>query len=37
MDALREGTRKANRVTEETLQRAKAAMKQDFFPRRLEL
>ena len=37
MDALREGTRKANAVAEETLHRAKAAMKQDFFRRRLEV
>jgi tryptophanyl-tRNA synthetase len=37
LDVLREGTRRANRVAEETLQRAKSAMKQDFFPRRLEL
>jgi tryptophanyl-tRNA synthetase len=37
MDALREGTRKANAVAEETLHRAKAAMKQDFFPRSLSI
>src|SRR5207247_10278972 len=37
MDALRQGTRKANTVAEETLARAKAALKQDFFARRLEL
>jgi tryptophanyl-tRNA synthetase len=37
MDALREGTRKANVVAEETLQRAKAAMKQDFFRRDLSI
>ena len=37
MDALRSGTRRANEVAEETLQLAKQAMKQDFFPRRLSL
>jgi tryptophanyl-tRNA synthetase len=37
MDALRKGTRRANEVAEETLALAKKAMKQDFFPRRLEL
>ena len=35
MDALRQGTRRANAVAEETLHLAKAAMKQDFFRRRL--
>lgn len=34
IDALRHGTKKANAVAEETLQLAKQAMKQDFFPRR---
>jgi tryptophanyl-tRNA synthetase len=37
MDALKQGTRRANAVAEETLQLAKKAMKQDFFPRNLEL
>jgi tryptophanyl-tRNA synthetase len=37
MDALKKGTRRANTVAEETLQLAKKAMKQDFFPRKLEL
>jgi hypothetical protein len=37
MDALKQGTRRANVVAEETLQLAKEAMKQDFFPRKLEL
>ena len=37
LEVLREGTRKANLVAEETLALAKAAMKQDYFPRRLSL
>jgi tryptophanyl-tRNA synthetase len=37
MDVLREGTRRANVVAEETLYLAKTAMKQDFFPRSLSL
>jgi tryptophanyl-tRNA synthetase len=37
MDVLREGTRRANAVAEETLHLAKSAMKQDYFRRRLEL
>jgi tryptophanyl-tRNA synthetase len=37
MDALKKGTRRANAVAEETLQLAKKSMKQDFFPRKLEL
>jgi tryptophanyl-tRNA synthetase len=37
IDILRLGTRKANIVAEETLALAKAAMKQDYFPRRLEV
>jgi len=35
IDVLREGTRRANVVAEETLALAKRAMKQEFFPRRL--
>jgi tryptophanyl-tRNA synthetase len=35
MDALRQGTRRANAVAEETLALAKRAMKQDYFPREL--
>lgn len=35
MDALRQGTRRANEVAEETLWLAKAAMKQDYFKRTL--
>src|SRR4051812_18779129 len=35
IDVLREGTKRANVIAEETLALAKAAMKQDFFPRRL--
>ncbi len=35
MDALRIGTQRANAVAEETLQLAKQAMKQDYFPRKL--
>lgn len=37
IDALRLGTAKANVVAEETLQLAKQAMKQDYFPRKLTL
>jgi tryptophanyl-tRNA synthetase len=37
MDILRSGTRKANELAEETLQLAKSAMKQDYFPRTLTL
>lgn len=34
IDVLRQGTARANAVAEETLQLAKQAMKQDFFPKR---
>lgn len=37
LDVLREGTRRANEVAEETLALAKRAMKQDYFARRLTL
>ena len=37
LDVLRQGTRRANAVAEETLHLAKAAMKQDYFPRTLSL
>jgi tryptophanyl-tRNA synthetase len=37
MDALRQGTKRANAVAEETLALAKKAMKQDYFPRSLSL
>jgi tryptophanyl-tRNA synthetase len=37
LEVLREGTRRANAVAEETLQLAKAAMKQDYFPRQLTI
>lgn len=37
LDALRQGTRRANAVAEETLWLAKQAMKQDFFPRTLSV
>jgi tryptophanyl-tRNA synthetase len=37
LDALRQGTRRANEVAEETLALAKKAMKQDYFPRKLSL
>jgi tryptophanyl-tRNA synthetase len=37
MDVLRDGTRRANLVAEETLALAKAAMKQDYFGRKLEV
>jgi tryptophanyl-tRNA synthetase len=35
MDVLREGTRRANQITEETLALAKQSLKQDFFARKL--
>jgi tryptophanyl-tRNA synthetase len=37
LDVLREGTRRANAVAEETLALAKKAMKQDYFPRELRV
>jgi tryptophanyl-tRNA synthetase len=37
IDVLRDGTRRANAVAEETLAMAKKAMKQDFFPRQLNI
>ncbi len=37
IDALKSGTRAANQVAEETLSLAKKAMRQDFFPRALQL
>lgn len=37
LDVLREGTRRANVVAEETLALAKRAMKQDYFPRTLSI
>jgi len=37
IDLLRDGTRRANVVAEETLAMAKAAMKQDYFPRELSI
>jgi tryptophanyl-tRNA synthetase len=37
IDTLRDGTRKANEVAEETLALAKKAMRQDYFPRKLEM
>jgi tryptophanyl-tRNA synthetase len=37
LDVLREGTKRANAVAEETLALAKKAMKQDYFPRKLTL
>jgi tryptophanyl-tRNA synthetase len=37
LDALRNGTRRANEVTEETLALAKKAMKQDYFGRKLSI
>jgi tryptophanyl-tRNA synthetase len=37
LDTLRAGTRRANAVAEETLQLAKQAMKQDYFPRSLQI
>ncbi|HEX7151413.1 MAG TPA: tryptophan--tRNA ligase [Thermoanaerobaculia bacterium] len=37
ISALREGTRRANAIAEETIARAKELMRQDFFPRKLQL
>ena len=37
IDVLREGTKRANTVAEETLALAKAAMKQDYFQRELRI
>lgn len=37
LDILRAGTKRANEIAEQTLQSAKAAMKQDYFPRELKL
>ena len=37
MAALKAGTQKANETAEETLQLAKVALKQDYFPRELKL
>jgi tryptophanyl-tRNA synthetase len=37
LDVLRDGTRRANLVAEETLALAKRAMKQDYFPRTLTM
>jgi hypothetical protein len=37
LDVLREGTKRANAVAEETLALAKKAMKQDYFDRTLSL
>lgn len=37
LDVLREGTRRANALAEQTLAKAKAAMKQDFFTRELRI
>jgi tryptophanyl-tRNA synthetase len=37
LDVLRDGTRRANAVAEETLALAKRAMKQDYFPRTLTM
>jgi tryptophanyl-tRNA synthetase len=37
LDALREGTKRANAVAEETLALAKKAMKQDYFTRKLSI
>src|SRR5215212_3423471 len=37
IDVLRDGTRRANAVAEETLAMAKKAMKQDYFPRSLSI
>jgi tryptophanyl-tRNA synthetase len=37
IEIIRDGTAKANVLAEETLAKAKAAMKLDFFPRRLDL
>jgi tryptophanyl-tRNA synthetase len=37
LDALRSGTRRANALAEETIALAKKAMRQDYFPRSLEI
>ena len=37
LDVLKDGTRRANEVAEETLALAKRAMKQDYFPRRVTI
>ena len=37
MDALRQGTQRANAVAEETVALAKKAMKQDYFPRTMKI
>ena len=37
IDALRQGTRNANAVAEETLSLVKKAMRQDYFGRKVEL
>ncbi len=37
MDALKQGTARANAVAEETIALAKKAMRQDFFPRALSI
>jgi tryptophanyl-tRNA synthetase len=37
LDVLREGTKRANAVAEETLHLAKKSMKQDYFPRELRI
>ena len=37
LDVLREGTKRANTIAEETLALAKKAMRQDYFPRKLTL
>jgi tryptophanyl-tRNA synthetase len=37
MDALRQGSKRANAVAEETLRLAKQALRQDYFARRLDL
>lgn len=37
LDALKQGTRRANAVAEETLYLAKQAMKQDYFPRSISI
>ncbi|MEX2387357.1 MAG: hypothetical protein WD534_05720, partial [Phycisphaeraceae bacterium] len=37
LEILRDGTRRANAVAEQTLKAAKAAMKFDFFDRKLEM
>jgi tryptophanyl-tRNA synthetase len=37
IDALKQGTRRANAITEETLALAKKAMRQDFFSRTMQI